>query len=133
MTQTRPQNQSPDTPQTQRQITGLIDAMMFEFTEHMMPALPADQNYRAAMMKRGLEILAAHVRTDHTDHTGPRFSIPSQGDFSQTELADALRSRRLAGSASDDLHKQLAEDVDHRRRLANPKAKIKTSGTSAPK
>ena len=39
---------------TTTQITGLIAALYADFTEKMAPALPPEQNYNAAMMKRGL-------------------------------------------------------------------------------
>ena len=102
---------------TTTQITGLVEAIYADFTEKMAPALPAEQNYNAAMMKRGLEILAAYIRSDDSC---AQFNLSQQGVYSQAQLAKAIRNRDAAVAASDELHKLLADDVHRRRRKANP-------------
>ena len=49
---------------TTTEITRLIEAIYADFTDKIAPALPPEQNYNAAMMKRGLEILAASLRSE---------------------------------------------------------------------
>lgn len=113
--------------ENQEQITGLVMALYAEFTEKMAPALPQDQNYSAAMMKRGLEILAAYIRSeDNSDE----LSFSQQGVYSPARLAEALRNRDASVTASDELHKLLADDVHCRRRQANPGAPSVTARSS---
>ena len=110
--------------QMKAQITGLVEAMYAEFSEQMAPSLPPDQNYRAAMMKRGLEILAAHLRSEHAVKDA---SFSEQSGYSAAELAQALRNRDPAVMLSDKLHKLLAEDVQRRCAQANPNASISSA------
>lgn len=102
---------------TTTQITGLIAALYADFTEKMAPALPPEQNYNAAMMKRGLEILAASLRSEENED---EVNLSQQGGYSPAQLAKALRHRDSAVTASDQLHKQLTDDVHRRRCQANP-------------
>lgn len=106
------------TKQSQDQITGLAKAMHAEFTQHIAPALSAEQKYSAAMMKRGLEILVAHLQTEQSADTA---SASPQDSLSPVRLARALRNREAAG-LPDDLQDYLAKDVCRRRQQANPGA-----------
>ena len=106
------------TKQSQDQITGLAKAMHAEFTQHIAPALSAEQKYSVAMMKRGLEILVAHLQTEQ--NTKSR-AAPQPDDVSAGHLARALRNREAAG-LPDDLQDYLAKDVRRRRQQANPGA-----------
>ena len=102
---------------TTTQITGLIEAIYADFTEKMAPALPPEQNYNAAMMKRGLEILAAHIGSENS---ATQFNLSQAEVYSPAQLAKALRTRDTTVAKSEGLHKLLAEDVQRRRRQANP-------------
>lgn len=102
---------------TTTQITGLIAALYADFTEKMAPALPPEQNYNAAMMKRGLEILAAHIASENNRKS---FHVSQRCVYSAAELAKALRNRDSEMMAHQDLHKLLMDDVQYRRCQANP-------------
>ena len=104
--------------QTQDRITGLAKAMHAEFTQNLAPALSAEHKYSAAMMKRGLEILVAHLQAEQSADTA---SASPQDSLSPVRLARALRNRE-AGGLPDDLRDQLAKDVSRRRKQANPGA-----------
>ena len=111
------------------EISGLMNAIYAEFTEKIAPALPPEHKYSAAMMKRGLEILAAYVnpdaRTDASrDESTDGFSFARHGHYSDAQLAKALRDRDLGLPGADELHKQLADNVQSRRRQANPNATL---------
>ena len=103
------------------QIKGLVNAIYADFTEQIAPALPANQKYNAAMMKRRLEILAAHLRLDNEQQADSRFTLSGQ-PFSRSQFARALRDRQDIAVSSDKLREDLKSDVMHRRWLANPKA-----------
>jgi len=118
------------TTENQKQISGLVDALYAEFTEKMAPAMPPEHKYSAAMMKRGLEILAAYVAADNcTDNNTGGFSAARHDPYSDLELARALRQRDPGLPAADELHRLLADDVQSRRRQANPKAVLPSAQT----
>lgn len=125
-----PANAAAKTP---AEISGLMNAIYAEFTEKIAPALPPEHKYSAAMMKRGLEILAAYVnpdanpdaRTDASrDESTDGFSFARHGHYSDAQLAKALRDRDPGLPGADELHKQLADNVQSRRRQANPNATL---------
>ena len=102
---------------TTTQITGLIEAIYADFTGKITPALPPEQNYNAAMMKRGLEILATSLRSEDNED---EVTFSQLRGCSPVQLAKALRHRDTAVTESEGLHKLLTDDVHRRRCQANP-------------
>ena len=102
------------------QIKGLIDALYADFTGQIASVLPENQKYNAAMIRRSLEILAAHLQLDNREEADVRFRLSGQ-PFSRPQLAKALRDREDIGVSHDELREDLKSDVMHRRWQANPK------------
>ena len=73
-----------DKKMTTTQITGLIAALYADFTEKMAPAWPPEQNYNAARMKRGPEILAAHIASENNRKS---FHVSQRCVYSAAELS----------------------------------------------
>ena len=102
------------------QIKGLVDALYADFTGQIASALPENQKYNAAMIRRSLEILAAHLQLDYREQTDDRYKLSGQ-TFSCSQLAKALRDRQDISVSNDKLREDLKSDVMHRRWQANPK------------
>ena len=109
---------------TSSQIKGLIDALYADFTGQIESALPETKKYNAAMMRRGLEILAANLQLDNREQVDDRFKLSGQ-PFSRSQLAKALRDRQDIGVSHDNLREDLKSDVMHRSWQANPKTLCK--------
>ncbi len=105
---------------TSPQIKGLIDALYADFTGQVASVLPKNQKYNVAMIRRSLEILAAHLQLNNREQADVRFKLSGQS-FSNPQLAKALRDRQDIGVSHDKLRKDLKSDVMHRRWQANPK------------
>jgi len=105
---------------TSSQIKGLIDALYADFTGQIASVLPENQKYNAAMIRRSLEILAAHLQLNNREQADVRFKLSGQ-PFSCPQLAKALRDRQDIGVSHDKLREDLKSDVMHRRWQANPK------------
>ena len=104
---------------TSSQIKGLIDALYADFTVQIASVLPANQKYNVAMIRRSLEILAAHLKLDKREQADCRFRLSGQ-PYSRPQLAKALRDRMDVGVSHDKLREALKNDVMHRRWQANP-------------
>ena len=102
------------------QIKGLVDALYADFTGQVASALPENQKYNAAMIRRSLEILAAHLQLENREQADVRFKLSGQ-PFSCPQLAKALRDRQDIGVSHEKLREALKSDVMHRRWQANPK------------
>ena len=102
------------------QIKGLVDALYADFTGQIVSALPENQKYNAAMIRRSLEILAAHLQLDNRGQADDRYKLSGQ-TFSCSQLAKALRDRQDISVSHDKLREDLKSDVMHRRWQANPK------------
>ena len=102
------------------QIKGLVDALYADFTGQLASAMPENQKYNAAMIRRSLEILAAHLQLDNREQADDRFKL-SGLPFSLPQLAKALRDRQDISVSNDKLREDLKSDVMHRRWQANPK------------
>ena len=105
---------------TPSQIKGLIDALYADFTGQIASVLPENQKYNAAMIRRSIEILAAHLQLDNREQADVRFKLSGQ-PFSSPQLAKALRDRQDIGVSHDKLREDLKSDVMRRRWQANPK------------
>ena len=105
---------------TSPQIKGLLDALYADFTGQIASALPEDQKYSAAMMRRSLEILAAYLQLGNREQGGDRFKLSGQ-PISRSRLAKALRDRQDIGASHEKLREDLKSDVMHRLWQANPK------------
>ena len=106
---------------TSSQIKGLVDALYSDFTGKIASALPESQKYNVAMIKRSLEILAAHLQLDNHEQVDDALKLSGQL-ISRSLLVKALRDRQDIGVSSDVLREELKSDVMHRRWQANPKA-----------
>ena len=102
------------------QIKGLVDALYADFTGQIASALPENQKYNAAMIRRSLEILAAHLKLNNREQADDKFKLSGQ-TFSSSQLAKALRDRQDISVSHDKLREDLKSDVMHRRWQANPK------------
>ena len=102
------------------QIKGLVDALYADFTGQIVSALPENQKYNAAMIRRSLEILAAHLQLDNREQADDKFKLSGQ-TLSSSQLAKALRDRQDISVSHDKLREDLKSDVMHRRWQANPK------------
>ena len=105
---------------TSLQIKGLLDALYADFTGQIASALPENQKYSAAMMRRSLEILAAYLQLGNREQVDDRFKLSGQS-FSCFQLAKALRDRQDIGVSHEKLREDLKSDVMHRLWQANPK------------
>ena len=72
------------------------------------------------MIRRSLEILAAHLQLDNRGQADDRYKLSGQ-TFSCSQLAKALRDRQDISVSNDKLREDLKSDVMHRRWQANPK------------
>ena len=105
---------------TSSQIKGLIDALYADFTGQIASVLPENQKYNAAMIRRSLEILEAHLQLENREQADVRFKLSGQ-PFSCPQLAKALRDRQDISVSHEKLREALKSDVMHRRWQANPK------------
>jgi hypothetical protein len=80
---------SKDLQSNRHSLTGLLAAIEAEFSDHIMPNLPADQNFRKAMIRRALHILIRQLDIDKTAQT-ELAQKTAMADC--TELATALRN-----------------------------------------
>ena len=102
------------------QIKGLVDALYADFTGQIASALTENQKYTAAMIRRSLEILAAHLQLDKREQADDKFKLSGR-TFSSSQLAKALRDRQDISVSNDKLREGLKSDVMRRRLQANPK------------
>jgi len=105
---------------TSSQIKGLLHALYADLTGQIASALPENQKYNVAMMRRSLEILAAHLQLGNREQVDDRFKLSAQS-FSCSQLAKALRDRQDIGVSHEKLREDLKSDVMHRLWQANPK------------